>query len=262
MATDRKSIFITGAASGIGRATASLFAERGWFVGLHDAAPVTETEKDIPAERRVSGGFDVRDPAGWADAIATFGQATGGRLDVLFNNAGIARHGRFDVVPAADSALTVDVNLKGVLNGIYAALPLLKATPGARIINTASAASLYGTPRSAVYSATKFAVRGLSQALDLEFRDYGVRCIAIAPWFIDTPLLDTPSSETNRAVREVISGRMKVYPVGIVAEGVWRAAHGDKAFVPIGDAAKELDFAARFFPGAVRRRLTRLVKGF
>jgi NAD(P)-dependent dehydrogenase (short-subunit alcohol dehydrogenase family) len=254
-----RSILITGAAAGIGRATAQLFAKRGWFVGLYDIASTAETEKTIDAAQRLSGALDVRDAAAWREAIAAFGRATGGRLDVLFNNAGVARFGRFDTVPPEETERVLDVNLKGVVNGVYAALPLLAATPGARIINTASAASMHALPRAAAYSATKFAVRGLSQALDIELRELGVRCIAIAPWFIETPLLDTVAHSGDHSIRKAIRG-LKVYPVELAAEGVWRAAHGKPGFVPVGQDARELDVAARLFPGLVRRRMARLAR--
>ena len=92
-------------------------------------------------------------------------------MNVLFNNAGVGRHGWFEDVRPEDNDWIVDVNLKGVIHGVEAALPLLKATKGARIVNTASTAGIVGSPQLAVYSATKFAVRGLTEALDAEFRD-------------------------------------------------------------------------------------------
>jgi NAD(P)-dependent dehydrogenase (short-subunit alcohol dehydrogenase family) len=256
---DRRTIFITGAGSGIGRATAQLFAERGWFVGLYDVNQVAlaETQALIPRERQTSGLFDVRDKHGWASAVGQFGDVTGGKLHVLFNNAGIARHGRFEDINQDDADLVVDVNVKGVINGVYAALPLLRNTPQARIINTASAAGLYGSPRLAVYSATKFAVRGLTEALDIEFAPYGVRVVSLMPFFIDTPILDTPSSSSNAVdIRaRAKTGALPVYPVREAAEGAWEAAHTKKLHIQVGKMAKQTAFAARFMPNTMAKRL-------
>jgi NAD(P)-dependent dehydrogenase (short-subunit alcohol dehydrogenase family) len=253
----RKSIFITGAASGIGLAAAKLFSERGWFVGLADvnASGLAAAEAAIPSEQRISAAFDVRDPAAWNEAIAAFCERADGRIDVLFNNAGIGRHGWFEDVAQEEAALEIDVNLKGVVNGVYAALPALKAARG-RIINTASAAGLYGAPRLAVYSATKFAVRGLSEALDIEFERHGVRCVCLMPWFVETAILDAPTAKTNRRLRDDAASS-KIYPVEVAAEGVWKAAHTDDLYVLVGKEAKGLRFAARFMPGLVRKRLRR-----
>jgi NAD(P)-dependent dehydrogenase (short-subunit alcohol dehydrogenase family) len=259
MESEPKTIFITGAASGIGRATARLFAERGWFVGLYDLnrEGLSATEELVPAHLRIAGAFDVRDLDAWRGAVAQFGEATRGKIHALFNNAGIARHGSFEDISAADSGLTVDVNLKGVINGVYAALPLLKQTPGARIINTASAAGIYGTPGLAVYSATKFAVRGLTEALDVELTRYGIKAICLMPWFIDTPLLDVNTSGSNRRMRDAYLDQT-VYSATEAAEAVWKAAHGDDLYVTVGKEVNEARFAARFFPGALRARLKRM----
>ena len=260
----QKSIFVTGAGSGIGRATAQLFAQRGWFVGLFDidGAGLEQTAASLPEGQRLSMVFDVRDRSGWARAVDAFGMATGRRLNVLFNNAGIARGGFFEEVTPEDSELVVDVNLKGVLNGIYMALPLLRETPGARIVNVASVAGIYGTPRMAVYSATKHAVRGLTEALDLEFARFGIRVCDLMPWFIDTAILDGKSADSNRSFRDALKEQeTPIYPVQVAAERAWDAAHGDHIHYMVGKQAERARFAARFMPNALRAQLRTLLKG-
>ena len=199
-----RSIFVTGGASGIGLAAARRFHREGWRVGMGDI--------DEPGLRRVAaelGAYtvplDVRDRAQWAGALDGFVAAAGG-LDVLLNNAGVARYGMFEEVAPAEADLQVDINVKGVINGAYAALPHLKATPGSRLINVASCAGLFGSPGLAVYSATKFAVRGLSEALDVEFTRHGVAVACVMPWFVETPILDAGSTGSNRTIRDATAG--------------------------------------------------------
>jgi NAD(P)-dependent dehydrogenase (short-subunit alcohol dehydrogenase family) len=258
-AGERKSIFITGAGSGIGRATAALFAARGWFCGLYDvnAAGLEETARALPAGSCVTATFDVRDRAGWAQAVAAFSAATGGRMHVLFNNAGIARHGRFEDIPAADRDLVVDVNLKGVLNGVEACLALLEATPDARIVNVASVAGFIGAPMLGTYVATKFAVRGLSEALDAEFAPKGIRVVCLAPWFVETPILNSGATEgSNRPMsKDLNRAGIEIYPVSMAADRAWDAAHGEEHVYTVGKAARQARFMARFFPGVLRKRL-------
>ncbi len=253
----RNSIFITGAGSGIGRATAKLFASRGWFCGLYDvnSAGNTETAADLPADSFCTGTFDVRDRDGWSKAVHEFGAATGGQMHALFNNAGIGRYGWYEDIPQDDADLVIDVNLKGVMNGIYASLPLLEATSGARIVNNASSAGFLGAPQLAVYSASKFAVRGLSEALDVEFSEKGIRVIALCPWFIDTPILDTGQ---NNGASDHMRGSLQnldIYPVALAAERTWDAFHGDAGLVKVGKAADRVHFLSRFFPGFLKKQL-------
>jgi NAD(P)-dependent dehydrogenase (short-subunit alcohol dehydrogenase family) len=253
----RKSIFITGAGSGIGRAVAHLFASRGWFCGLYDvSAPgIAETARTMPVDSYVTGTFDVRDRDGWATAVGQFDDATGGQLHALFNNAGIGRHGRYEDIAQDDSDLVVDVNLKGVLNGIYACLPLLEKTPGSRVVNTASTAGLVGSPMLAVYSASKFAVRGLSEALDVEFSPKNIRVIALCPWFVETPILDMGASDgANDGMRQGLKG-LEIYPVELAAQRTWDAFEGEAGIVKVGKAADRAHFMSRFFPGFLRKQL-------
>ncbi len=264
MANPQKSIFVTGAASGIGRATAQLFAERGWFVGLFDVNQqgLEETAASLPEGQRIAMTFDVRDRGGWTRAVQSFGEATNRRMNVLFNNAGIARGGPFEDVTPEDAELVVDINFKGVLNGVYCALPLLRETPGSRIVNTSSVAGIYGTPQLAVYSATKFAVRGLTEALDLEFSRLGIRVTSLMPWFMDTPILDvaTDPGSNRRARDSLIESKTPIYPVRMAAERAWDAAHGDDVHYTVGKEADRAKFAARFLPGMMRNRLRRFIR--
>jgi NAD(P)-dependent dehydrogenase (short-subunit alcohol dehydrogenase family) len=259
MADQQKSIFVTGAGSGIGRATAQLFAERGWFVGLFDVNQegLEETAAMLPEGQRISMVFDVRDRSGWARAVETFGQATERRMHVLFNNAGVGKGGWIEEMPEEDIDLVLDVNLKGVINGVNAALPLLRETPGARIVNTASVAGVFGAPKLAIYCATKFGVRGLTEALDVEFSRYGVRVVSLMPWFIDTAILDAkPDADSNRRIRDqLVETKTPIYPVRMAAERAWDAAHGKEIHYMVGKEAERARFFARFFPGAMRNQI-------
>ena len=259
MAEPQKSIFITGAGSGIGRATAQLFAERGWFVGLTDVnqAGLDETAALLPNGQRMTIQLDVRDRAQWARAIETFGQATNRRMHVLFNNAGVGKGGWLDEMAADDVDLVLDVNLKGVINGATVALPLLRETPGARIVNTASVAGIVGAPKLAVYVATKFAVRGFTEALDAEYSRFGIRVTSLMPWFVDTAILDASENKnSNRSLRDTLTERKTpIYPVRMAAERAWDAAHGAEVHYMVGKEAERARFFARFFPGLLQKQL-------
>jgi NAD(P)-dependent dehydrogenase (short-subunit alcohol dehydrogenase family) len=255
MANEQKSIFVTGASSGIGRATAQLFAERGWFVGLFDANQqgLDETAASLPEGQRLSMAFDVRDRGGWDRAVEAFGQATGRRLHVLFNNAGVGRGGFIEDMPQDDIDLIIDVNLKGVINGARAALPLLRETPGARIVNTASVAGIVGAARLSIYCASKFAVRGLTEALDIEMSRYGVRVTSLMPWFVETAILQERAGDSNRTLRDsLVEQKTPIYPVRMAAERAWDAAHGKETHYMVGKAAERARFFARWAPNLLR----------
>ncbi len=262
-ANGRKSIFITGAASGIGAETARLFAKRGFFCGLYDVntAGLVGVSRELGEGNSISAKLDVRDRADWAAAVKDFGEATGGKMDVLFNNAGIGRHGWFEDVSGEDNDLVLDVNVKGVVNGVQACLPLLKATPGARIVNTASTAGIVGSPRLAVYSATKFAVRGLTEALDAEFRDLGIRVTSLMPWFIDTPILDMGVKDGANAkmADELREAGQTVYPVSLAAERAWDAAHGTAIHYMAGKDAERARLMTRWLPGFLMKQVKKSV---
>lgn len=255
MAEARKTIFITGGGSGIGRAVAIYFANKGWFVGLADinAKGLEETAAQLPHGQSSIHIMDVTDRTQWANALSDFTSGHGGQLDVLFNNAGLGYGGEFADLSPERAERLIAVNFNGVVNGIYEALPLLKATPGSAIVNTCSAAGLYGAAGLSVYSATKFAVRGLTEALDIEFADMGIKVRSIMPSFIDTPLLDETVPGSNQTSRErVKAAGLEFTPVEVVAETVWNAVHGNKVHSVVGKTAKKLAFASRWMPGKIR----------
>jgi NAD(P)-dependent dehydrogenase (short-subunit alcohol dehydrogenase family) len=256
----RKTIFITGGASGIGRAVAIRFAREGWFVGLADIdeAGMRETAALLPAGASSVHKLDVRDRAAWDAALGACAGAAGGRIDVVFNNAGIPLGGPLVDNTPAEIERCLDINLKGVLFGAQAAYPWLKASaPGSCLLNTASAAGIYGTPGASVYSATKFGVRAITEALDGEWAEDGIKVASLMPSFIDTPLIDqAPNAATNEGIRErVMAAGLEITPVGEVAEAAWNAVHSATLHNRVGKTAKRVAFAARWMPGRLRKEM-------
>lgn len=251
-ANGRKSIFITGAASGMGLETARLFHSKGWFVGGYDVngAGLAALETELGPENCIVATLDVTDKAAYDAAVARFGKATGGKLDILYNNAGIGRGGLFEQMPFEDIMAVVNVNFIGVLNGIYAALPLLKATENSLCFTTSSSSATYGMPGIAVYSATKHAVKGLTEALSIEFRLIGVRAADVLPGLIDTPIL--PEGAAANAPKE---GMFRAIPPVEVAKVVWEAYGSEKLHWYVPPELVELDKAAGNAPEMVRDQI-------
>lgn len=260
---DRKrggdAIFISGGGSGIGRAVAQLFAQRGWFVGLGDidAAGMIGTLGLLPPGSCTTHLLDVRDPAQWAQALAAFSAAAGGRITIVFNNAGIAYGGPLMELSDEEIDQLTAVNFRGAVNGARAAYPYLKAAaPGGCLLNTASAASIYGAGGLSIYSATKFAIRALTEALDAEWQADDIRVCSIMPGFTDTPMLDGPANaSSDRKKRDAIAGSGRtLITVEEVAEAAWQAVHGTRMHTLVGKAVKKMNLAARFAPGYMRKK--------
>jgi NADP-dependent 3-hydroxy acid dehydrogenase YdfG len=215
----QQTIFITGAGSGIGAAAARLFSSRGWFVGLYDRD--LESVRKLAAELGDGGCFgyvDVTDRQSVDWAMEGFSQATGGRLDVMLNNAGLFQDERFVDADRDYLERMMRVNMDGVVNGARAAYPLLKATPGAHLVNMGSASSIYGVPNSAVYSATKFFVRGLTEALRIEWEEDDIVVNVVMPSYVATPMTDGIKLSHDH------SG--KLLSADEIATAVWQAAAG------------------------------------
>ena len=256
----QKAIFITGGGSGIGQATAIFFAGKGWFVGLADvnAAGLTETAAMLPKAMSSTHIMDVRDRKAWDEALADFTAKSGGRLDVLFNNAGIGSGGPLSVMTEVEIERVLDINLKGVFWGAQAGFPYLKKTPGSALVSTSSAAGLYASAGMSAYSATKFGVRAMTESLDREWAADGVKARTIMPSFIDTPLLNAVSAGSNEAIRETVrNAGLEFTPVEQVAQAVWDAAHGKRVHVVVGKTAKRLKMATTWAPWLLPKTLAR-----
>ena len=178
-ANGRKSIFITGAASGMGLETARLFSKEGWFVGAVDVNEVGlgDLEAELGPENVLIQRLDVTDRNAYAEVIDTFARATDGKLDLLFNNAGIGLSAApLEDVTVADWKRVVDTNLNGMFYGIQNAFRVMKAQQpmGGRIINNGSISAHAPRPHSIAYTATKHAVTGLTKTASLDGRRYNI----------------------------------------------------------------------------------------
>jgi NAD(P)-dependent dehydrogenase (short-subunit alcohol dehydrogenase family) len=185
-----KSAVVTGAASGIGLAIARALIARGaevWVADI-DTAGIIQAAGVLGSNAHPVE-LDVRDAPAVRDVIESVAREFG-RIDFLFNNAGIILAGEFHDFDTEHLDRIIDVNIRGVVNGTLAAYPLMIRQRGGHIVNTASLAGLAPSPLLSSYAMTKHAVVGLTSSLRFEGARYGVRFSAICPAAVDTPLLD------------------------------------------------------------------------
>ncbi|TML33273.1 MAG: SDR family oxidoreductase [Actinobacteria bacterium] len=175
-----KAAFVTGASRGIGRAVALALAEAGVELGL-----ASRSGEDLGLEGVVARACDVRQPDQVEAAVSATVEKLG-RLDILVANAGVGAYGPFLDLPPDQLEEMVDVNVKGTLYAVRAALPHLLESGGADIVTVASEAGRRGLPFEAVYCASKFAQVGFTRALDHEVRERGVRCTNVCPGGVAT----------------------------------------------------------------------------
>ncbi|UBU10526.1 SDR family oxidoreductase [Nonomuraea gerenzanensis] len=216
-----KVVVVTGASSGIGEATARLLAERGAAVVL--GARRAERLEEIAGDIRSAGGraaVRVTDVARREDleGLVALAVSEFGRLDVLVGNAGIARTGPVADLDVDGWSAMIDVNLRGVLHGIAAALPVFRRQGHGHLVTTVSTSGLKIVPTQAVYAATKNAVRTLLEGLRQESTDGVLRTTAVSPGYVRTGLADWID---DPEVREQV--RRDMERMGIAPEAVARA---------------------------------------
>lgn len=250
-----KSIFISGGAAGIGRQVAIKFHNAGWIVGAYDIneEALAELNKEYPNIH--TGRLDVTNYEDWEKALEDFTSHTGGTLDVLDNNAGIIADGDISEQTPGQIAAQSNINCTGLVFGARAALPYLERTPGSHVVNMSSASAIYGQPHIAPYSASKFYVLGMTQALDLEWRKKGIRVVALMPLWAKTKLADVKAASTRRL-------GVNISPED-VAETVWKAVHPknfierQRHFYSVSTTDLVFRYMARLSPAF----LTRIVNG-
>jgi NAD(P)-dependent dehydrogenase (short-subunit alcohol dehydrogenase family) len=259
-----KTVIVTGASSGIGRETARAFARAGAnvIVAARNAAKLNELveAERAPGERLLAVPCDVTrddDVRRMVDAaLARFG-----RVDILVNNAGIGMRAPIDQVRFADAQRVMEVNFFGALRCIQAVLPHMKRqTPAAggnlrgQIVNVGSVLSLLATPRNGIYAASKFALRGLSDALRIELRATGIDVILVMPGYTDTPFFDSLIRYEGPARISPVAGQ---HPAK-VADAILRACARRQREVVLTLPGKFGAWMKRWFPRLVDWGLARV----
>ena len=252
-----KTVFITGAASGIGLMTAKLFAKKGYFVGLYDI------NNDVIETQLASGEFpnacgcycDVSNAESVQEALKHFTKHTEGKINILINNAGVLTSGFFEEIQAKQHESMIDVNIKGVTTVAQLAYPYLKATPNSLLVNTCSASSIHGIPYLAVYSASKFYVDGLSEALSIEWQTDDIRVISIKPPVIDTAM--------GASLHPNLTKNMPIeFSSEDVAQFIFNTINGNKTSYIIDFKTKAWVFINRFLSAGARMKLVKYLCNF
>ena len=252
----RRAVLVTGAAAGIGRAVARRFAAQGCLVGAYDVDldGLTSLAEEL-GDSVVTGELDVRDADAWRTALAALTARSGGSLNVLVNNAGILQAGPFAQISLEAQQRTVAVNVTGVLNGCHTAYPYLRTTREAHVVNLASASAIYGQPELATYSATKFAVRGLTEALDLEWAQDDITVRAVWPLFVDTGMVAGVDIGSTRS----LGVRLSAEDVAEEVLALTRSDQGPGVHRAVGRQAKMMLTASQVAPSWVMRLVNRKV---
>ncbi|MEZ4380329.1 MAG: SDR family oxidoreductase [Nannocystaceae bacterium] len=218
---DGKVVIIAGASSGIGEATTRRLAKAGakLVIGARREGRLKELAESLAGADVSYRAADVTNPADM-EALAELALAKHGRIDAIFNNAGVMPTGNLSEVRRDEWRAMLDINIMGVLNGIAAVLPTMKAQAGGHIITTDSVAGHVVYPGSAVYCGTKFAVRAIMEGLRQEERESNIRSTIVSPGLVDTELYTTIG---DVKFGESLRDASKIPGVGLSAEDVAEA---------------------------------------
>jgi len=260
---DGKTAVLTGAASGIGRALAERLAGRGCHLALVDVAKerLEETAAALRRQdRRLSlHDADVRDAARVEALAAEIVEQHGG-MQILVNNAGVTAWGKVEEQELDDIRWVIDVNLWGVIHGCKLFLPHLRRQDEAHIVNVSSLFGILAASGQAAYCASKYAVRGFSEALAAELEGTGISVTSVHPGGVSTRFV-TDSRAVDGERRAAFEELVKQGAIGPekVAKAIVKGIERRKLRVRVGPDAFVGDWAKRLFPTAGQRVLSRFL---
>lgn len=257
-----KTALVTGAASGIGRATAVALARRGANLVLCDvneaglkstATTIQELGRNVLYQRvDVASRSEMQDFAHWVHTQVP-------ALDILINNAGVGLGASFRDTMLEDWDWILGINLMGVVHGCHFFLPpMIARGQGGHVVNVSSAAGYVATEPLCAYATTKFAVLGLSEALREELERFGIGVTAVCPGIINTPITRTarlrgPGATAEARERMVAFYERRNYTPERVAENILKAIQRNRAVAPISPEAWLLYYLKRLSPALLRR---------
>jgi NAD(P)-dependent dehydrogenase (short-subunit alcohol dehydrogenase family) len=254
-----RTAIVTGGASGIGRAIAAALVARGDSVTVADldATGAEQVAEKLSADgpgKAIGAELDVTDASAVADLYRSV-KDEHGRLDLVFNNAGIAIGGLAEDLTLDHWNKAIDVNLKGVVHGVHAAYPIMLEQGFGHIVNTASLAGLVPMPMGIPYTATKHAVVGLSLGLRAEAAERGVRISVVCPGFVDTPLLTNvnpglPETTMSGDARDDIKqAAPRLYTAEKLARDILHGVQRNRALIVAPASGRAAWRAMRLLPG-------------
>jgi len=257
-----KTVVITGASSGAGRATAIQFARHGAKVVL--AARNMEALAEVEALCREMGALalavktDVTDAEAMKSLAATAAEF-GGSIDIWVNNAGVLAAGEFTETPIEIHDQVVRVNLMGYIHGAHAVLPYFKSQRYGVLVNNISIGGWFPVPYGVGYTASKFGLRGYSEALRAELTEYkNIHICDLFPAFLDTPGIQHAANYSGKILRPA----PPVYDPQIVANAIVKTAERPKKSVVIGSVTNLLRLANSLVPALTRSITTRVTNTY